>query len=261
MKVKDLFEAGQVIDFRDPDHDPEVNKALGRAYADADKRDKMAATQWVEFASEFDAKAEIRQFMDARKTPYVTITNMKTAEAKFDIRGTRPGDQQLLIFSPAIKRDAYTEKSIMKMWKENGLGDLYPHELRSYSSSHGPRVIDAISFGYFGFLDSELKTQEFVEFVDALSEFIGGLDKTELAEGSGKFGVKMGGVSSEKPEVGFESRSNFKAAKTACDDAGIQYKTSSNFGISYMIFDSEATQKKAVRLIKKVIDKSTESEW
>jgi hypothetical protein len=82
-----------------------------------------------------------------------------------------------------------------------------------------------------------------------------------LTEGKGKFGVKLGGVSTERPEVGFEDRLNFELAKDACKDAGIEFETTSKFGIKYMIFKNEADQKKAVRLIKKVIDKSAESEW
>ena len=86
--------------------------------------------------------------------------------------------------------------------------------------------------------------------------------KASTNEGKkGKFGVKLGGVYEETPEVGFEDRLNFEKAKSECKDAGIAFKTTSNFGIHYIIFNSEADQKKAVRLIKKVIDKSVESEW
>lgn len=85
---------------------------------------------------------------------------------------------------------------------------------------------------------------------------------SELLEGKkAPFGVKLGGVYDEKPEVGFEDRKNWIMAKDACKEAGISFKPHSNFGIFYMTFDSEADQKKAVRVIKKVIDKSVESEW
>jgi hypothetical protein len=75
------------------------------------------------------------------------------------------------------------------------------------------------------------------------------------------FGVKLGGVFTEKPEVGFEDRLNWEKAKAECKEAGIEFTPHSNFGIYYMGFNSEADQKKAVKLIKKIIDKSVESEW
>lgn len=83
-----------------------------------------------------------------------------------------------------------------------------------------------------------------------------------LSEGkSGPFGVKIGGISTEKPEVGFEDRLNYEKAKSECKDAGIPFKSTSKFGVHYITFNNEADQKKAVKLIKKVIDKSVESEW
>lgn len=88
---------------------------------------------------------------------------------------------------------------------------------------------------------------------------------TAMVLGEGKKspigGIKIGGVSTEKPQVGFEDRLNFHKAQAECQDAGIKFKTTSKFGVHYMIFDNEADQKKAVRLIKKVIDKSMESAW
>ena len=83
-----------------------------------------------------------------------------------------------------------------------------------------------------------------------------------LNEGKGgPFGVKIGGISTEKPEVGFEDRLNYEKAKSECKDAGIPFKSTSKFGVHYITFNNEADQKKAVKLIKKVIDKSVESEW
>lgn len=83
----------------------------------------------------------------------------------------------------------------------------------------------------------------------------------EAKKRSGPFGVKLGGVSVERPEFGFEDRLNAEKAASALKDAGIEFNRHSNFGIYYFDFADEATLKKAVKVAKKVIDASEESEW
>lgn len=83
-----------------------------------------------------------------------------------------------------------------------------------------------------------------------------------LDEGKGgAFGVKLGGISSEKNHFGFEDRLNAQKTASALTDAGIKFKRTSAGGIFYFDFDSAAEFKKAAKIAKSVIDKSVESEW
>jgi len=84
--------------------------------------------------------------------------------------------------------------------------------------------------------------------------------RSKVAEGK-HLGVKMGGVSTERPEFGFEDRLNAQKAEAELKDAGIEYKRHENFGIFYFVFPDGASIRKAVRLVKPVIDRSEESEW
>jgi hypothetical protein len=61
--------------------------------------------------------------------------------------------------------------------------------------------------------------------------------------------------------VGFEDRLNFQKAKSELEKAKIKFSSEQNFGIFYINFENEADKAKAVKLIKKVIDKKLESEW
>lgn len=83
----------------------------------------------------------------------------------------------------------------------------------------------------------------------------------EAKKRSAPFGVKLGGISSENNHFGFEDRSNAQKTESALKDAGIAFKRHSNFGIFYFDFESAADLKKAVKIVKSVIDKSVESEW
>ncbi len=83
----------------------------------------------------------------------------------------------------------------------------------------------------------------------------------EEAKKQTPFGVKLGGISSEKPSFGFADRLNAQKVESELKDADIKYTRRSNFGVFYFDFSDEATMKKAARLAKKVIDKSVESEW
>ena len=83
----------------------------------------------------------------------------------------------------------------------------------------------------------------------------------EAKKRSGPFGVKLGGVSSEKPSFGFQDRLNAEKVATSLKDAEIAFKRTSPFGLFHFDFADEATLKKAVKIAKGVIDKSEESEW
>lgn len=104
-----------------------------------------------------------------------------------------------------------------------------------------------------------IKEQNISEWKEALAEF----DSDEsLDEGKGgAFGVKLGGISTEKNHFGFEDRLNAQKVASALKDAEIAFTRSSAGGIFYFDFDSAADLKKAVKIAKSVIDKSVESEW
>ena len=77
----------------------------------------------------------------------------------------------------------------------------------------------------------------------------------------GPFGIKLGGVSDEDNSFGFEDRLNAQKTDSELKSASIKFTRTQAGGIFYFHFDSAADMKKAVRLAKKVIDKSEESEW
>jgi len=86
--------------------------------------------------------------------------------------------------------------------------------------------------------------------------------KMPITEGKkGAFGVKIGCVREDDNSFGFEDRLNAQKTESKLKDAGIKFKRTQNFGVFYFHFDSAADLKKAVRLAKRVIDKSEESEW
>lgn len=62
-------------------------------------------------------------------------------------------------------------------------------------------------------------------------------------------------------EFGFHNAGNVIKTKVALSDAGIKFNITKGGGITYFMFDSAASTKKAMAVVKKVIDKSKESEW
>jgi hypothetical protein len=112
--------------------------------------------------------------------------------------------------------------------------------------------------------EDDLSVSQYIEFAlptdlpqEAAKDFL-----QKLTEGKkGKFGVKIGGVYTEDTSFGFEDRLNAQKTEQELKDAGIKHTRNANFGIFYFHFDSPSDLKKAVRLARKIIDKSAESEW
>lgn len=87
------------------------------------------------------------------------------------------------------------------------------------------------------------------------------VDSVNEAENKSLDGVKLGGISTEKPTFSFKDRLNAKKVESELKAAGIEFKRRSLAGIFYFDFADDATMKKAVKFAKKVIDKEHEEQW
>lgn len=71
----------------------------------------------------------------------------------------------------------------------------------------------------------------------------------------------LGEAKKQDAGFGFENKRNADKAKKALQTAGIPFTRSFNFGIHYFDFESKVDAKKALKIVKDVIDSRLESEW
>ena len=240
MKIVELFEAGRVFSVGTPKSKvgapADKARAFDKVHGGTGKRPNRSLLKKLEKENRQD-KYYALEFSDEGE--HIMCLVMKA-----DVAMNQSYYGVNVLFYPDGKIDAATSDALgAKQWTKDK-GEIVKVAKAALKDADLPGMYDGLSGR-----SVKRGTGKLSFDIDA---------RTNEAKG---MRPKIGGVSSEKPTLGFEDRLNYQKAQSECKEAGIDFKTKQNFGVFFMVFADMATQQKAAKLVKRVIDKSEESSW